>query len=318
MKNGRCNYLPEFLTKSKKPARFAKYCGFTGRPGCRALMALFLIVACGPLTAACAPHQAAENEVPIAGSADLPGNADFCWIDELVEEAIGEGQLPGAVILVGRNDQILYRKAFGHRAVVPALEPMTVDTIFDLASLTKVVATTTSIMKLIEAGRISLEDPVAKYIPNFERHGKSEITVRHLLTHMSGLRPGFNPARQWQGYQAAIEQIGDDVPVTAPGERIVYSDLNFVLLGEIVRRVSGMPLDQFAQQHIFKPLGMRDTMYNPPANAAVSNCADRTLRERFSTLPGPGWYDASRAGSRSRCPPHGRRGGARRALQHSR
>jgi len=251
------------------------------------LLALFLIVACGPSTAAGPVYQAPEIELSISDSADLPGNADLCWIDELVEAAIGEGQLPGAVILVGRNDQILYRKAFGHRAVIPALEPMTVDTIFDLASLTKVVATTTSIMKLIEAGRISLEDPVAKYIPNFERHGKSEITVRHLLTHMSGLRPGFNPARQWQGYQAAIEQIGDDVPVTAPGEQIVYSDLNFILLGEIVRRVSGMPLDQFAQAHIFEPLGMRDTMYNPPADLQSRIAPTERCGSGFQPCQGP-------------------------------
>jgi len=279
--------LPEFITKSKNTGCFAKYCGFTGKQSCRALLAIFLIVACGPLTAAGATYQAPEIESPIEDSADLPGSADFCWIDELVEAAIREGQLPGAVILVGRNDQILYRKAFGHRAVVPALEPMTVDTIFDLASLTKVVATTTSIMKLIEAGRISLDDPVAKYIPKFERHGKSQITVRHLLTHMSGLRPGFNPARQWQGYQAAIEQIVDDVPVTPPGERIVYSDLNFVLLGEIVRRVSGMPLDQFAHEHLFKPLGMRDTMYNPPANLQSRIAPTERCRNDLQPCQGP-------------------------------
>ncbi|MEJ2168689.1 MAG: DUF1343 domain-containing protein [Desulfobacterales bacterium] len=279
--------MPEFITKSKNTACFAKYGGFTGKQSCRALLALFLIAACGALTVAGAAYQASEIKLPIADSADLPGNADFCWIDELVEAAIGEGQLPGAVILVGRNEQILYRKAFGHRAVAPALEPMTVDTIFDLASLTKVVATTTSIMKLIEAGRMSLEDPVAKYIPKFERHGKSEITVRHLLAHMSGLRPGFNPARQWQGYHAAIEQIAADVPVTAPGERIVYSDLNFVLLGEIVRRLSGMPLDQFAHEHVFKPLGMRDTMFNPPANLQSRIAPTERCWSGFQPCQGP-------------------------------
>jgi len=287
MKNGRCIFLPEFITKSKNTGRFATYCGFTGKGSCRVLLALFLIVACGPLAAAGATCQAPEIESPIVDAADFSGNADFCWIDELVEAAIREGQLPGAVIIVGRNDQILYRKAFGHRAVVPALEPMTVDTIFDLASLTKVVATTTSIMKLIEAGRISLEDPVARYIPEFKRHGKSEITVRHLLTHMSGLRPGFNPARQWQGYHVAIEQIVDDVPVTPPGERIVYSDLNFVLLGEIVRRVSGMPLDRFAHEHLFKPLGMRDTMYNPPANLQSRIAPTERCRNDLQPCQGP-------------------------------
>jgi len=280
-------FLPEFITNFKNTACAAKYCGFSGKRRCRALLALILIVVCLPVTAAGATYQAPDIEMPIADSTDLSGIADFCWIDELVEAAIREGQLPGAVILVGRNDQILYRKAFGHRAIDPALEPMTADTIFDLASLTKVVATTTSIMKLIETGRISLEDPVARYIPKFERHGKSAITVRHLMTHMSGLRPGFNPAWQWQGYRAAIEQIVEDVPVMAPGERIVYSDLNFVLLGEIVHRVSGMPLDQFAHEHVFNPLGMRDTMYNPPANLQSRIAPTERCRSGFQPCQGP-------------------------------
>ena len=231
---------------------------FVEKRGCQVLLALLLIILSGPLAAASLPNPG--NETPVAVSADF---ADFCWIDDLVEEAIRQKRLPGAVILVGQHERILYRKAFGHRALVPDPEPMTIDTVFDLASLTKVVATTTSIMQLVDTGRISLEDSVTRYIPEFKRHGKSGITVRHLLTHMSGLRPGINPARRWRGYRAAIEQITDDVLRTPPGEDIVYSDLNFILLGEIVRRVSGMSLDQFAQEHLFKPLGMQDTMYHP-------------------------------------------------------
>ncbi len=238
-----------------------RHISFTERQGCQILLALLLIFTCSPLAAA--PFAVPDNVAPVAASADSPDIADLCWIDDLVEEAIRQNRLPGAVILVGQNDRILYRKAFGHRAVLPDLEPMTIDTVFDLASLTKVVATTTSIMQLVEAGRISLEDPVTRYIPQFKRHGKSGITVRHLLTHMSGLRPGIKPPRRWSGYLAAIEQIVDDVPVTPPGKSIVYSDLNFMLLGEIVRRVSGMPLDQFAHKHLFKPLEMHDTMYHP-------------------------------------------------------
>jgi len=227
------------------------------------LPALMLIVACATAATAPAPYQHRGMAHPAADSDDFSASANLCWIDDLVAEAIRAGQLPGAVILVGQNEQILYRKAFGHRALVPDMEPMTVDTIFDLASVTKVVATTTSIMQLVEAGRISLEDPVTRYIPQFKRHGKSTITVRHLLTHTAGLRPGFNPIWRWKGYKAAIERIVNDVPVAAPGERIEYSDLNFILLGEIVRRVSGIPLDQFANEQLFKPLGMHDTMYNP-------------------------------------------------------
>lgn len=246
-----------------------------------------LIVACATLTAAPVAYQAPEIGLPVADSEDFTENAELCWIDDLVEEAIHEGRLPGAVVLVGQNEQIIYRKAFGHRALVPDIEPMTVDTIFDLASLTKVVATTTSIMQLIEAGRISLDDPVVKYIPRFKRHGKSKITVRHLLAHTAGLRPGFNPAWRWKGYRAAVERIVNDVPVTEPGERIAYSDLNFILLGEIVRRVSGMSLDRFANEHLFKPLGMRDTMYNPPPNIKSRIAPTERCWKNFRPCKGP-------------------------------
>ena len=266
------NALISSISKTRRDISFTK------RPGCQALPALALIIIYGLLAAA--PFPIPGNVAPVAASVDFPGNAKFCWIDDLVEEAIRENRLPGAVILVGQNERILYLKAFGWRALVPDLEPMTVDTVFDLASLTKVVATTTSIMQLVEAGRISLVDPVSVYIPRFKLHGKSGITVRHLLTHMSGLRPGINPARRWKGNHAAIEQIIDAVPVTPPGERILYSDVNFILLGEIVRRASGMSLDQFVHEHLFKPLGMHDSMYHPTAElqsriAPTTRCGKR-------------------------------------------
>jgi len=256
------------------------------RLGCQVLLVLWFIITCGS-PAAAASDAILEGAALWADSADLAGVARLCWIDDLVEEAIAEGHLPGAVILVGQNERILYRKAFGHRAEVPAVEPMTVDTIFDLASVTKVVATTTSMMQLIEAGRVNLDDPVTRYIPQFKRHGKSNITVRHLLTHTSGLRPGFNPARRWRGYRAAIAQIIDDVPVTAPGDRIVYSDLNFILLGEIVRRVSGMSLDRFAREHIFKPLGMHDTLYHPGAKMQSRIAPTERCWKDFQPCGGP-------------------------------
>ena len=243
--------------------RLLRDISFFEKRGCQVLLTLWLVIPSCSLFAA--PFSIPMSLALVGVSVGVPGNADLCWIDDLVEEAIRENRLPGAVILVGQNERILYRKAFGHRALVPKREPMTIDTVFDLASLTKVVATTTSIMQLVDAGRISLEDSATRYIPQFKPHGKSDITVRHLLTHMSGLRPGINPARRWRGYRAAIEQIVDDVPVTPPGQNIVYSDVNFILLGEIVRRVSGVSLDQFAHEHLFKPLGMRDTMYLPSA-----------------------------------------------------
>jgi uncharacterized protein YbbC (DUF1343 family)/CubicO group peptidase (beta-lactamase class C family) len=185
-------------------------------------------------------------------------------IEPLVEEAIQAKQLPGAVVLVGRRDRVIYEKAIGNRAVTPAVEPMTPDTMFDVASLTKVVATTTSVMMLVEEGRIRLSDRVATYIPGFERYAKANITVRHLLTHVSGLRPDVDLGELWTGHDTAIALAIEEVPAAAPGDRFVYSDINFFLLGDIVRRVSGMPLDQFARERIFVPLGMTDTMFNPP------------------------------------------------------
>ena len=157
---------------------------------------------------------------------------------------------------------------------------MTDDTIFDLASLTKVVATTTSVMKLVEEGRIRLNDPVAQFIPEFGRYGKGGITIRHLLTHMSGLRPDLELEVEFHGADEAIRRAIDEVPTAPPGERFVYSDINFFLLGDIVRRVSGEPLDRYAKAHIFEPLGMTDTMFLPPESLRAAHRADRALPRR--------------------------------------
>ena len=185
-------------------------------------------------------------------------------IEPLVTQAIAEKKLPGAVVLIGRGDQILYQRAIGNRAVVPAAEPMTLDTMFDLASLTKVIATTTSVMILLEEGKIRLSDRVSTFIPGFERYGKQDITIRHLMTHVSGLRPDLDLADQWNGSETAIQLAIEEVPTTPPGERFVYSDINYFLLGEIVHRVSGQTLDAFAHDRVFEPLGMKDTMFLPP------------------------------------------------------
>ena len=192
--------------------------------------------------------------------------ARFEAIPPLIEEAIAAKKLPGAVVLVGRGDRVLWQKAIGQRAVEPAAEPMTADTIFDLASLTKVVVTTTSVMKLVEDGRIRLNDRVADYVPGFERYNKANITIRQLMTHTSGLRPDVDLADDWSGYDAGIALAVEEIPQSPPGERFVYSDINYVLLGDIVKRVSGMPLDRFAKQYVFDPLGMKETMFVPPAS----------------------------------------------------
>src|SRR4051812_2974980 len=187
-------------------------------------------------------------------------------IEPLVQQAISEKKLPGAVVLIGRDDRTIYQQAIGKRAVVPETETMTLDTIFDLASLTKVVATTTSVMMLVEQGKIRLNDRVSTFIPGFERYGKADITIRHLMTHVSGLRPDVDLGDAWNGYDAAINLAIEEVPTSAPGEKFVYSDITYSLPGDIVRRVSGQPLDRFATEHIFQPLGMKETTFLPAAS----------------------------------------------------
>ena len=199
----------------------------------------------------------------LAAVAAPTAQAPFEQVPQLVGAAIARGDLPGAVVLIGRGDRIVYRNALGRRSVDPS-EPMTDDTIFDLASLTKVVATTTSVMQLVEQGRVRLRDPVAQFIPEFAAHGKERITILHLLTHTSGLAPDLPLEVEFRGTDEAIRRASDLTPSSPPGDRFVYSDVNFFLLGDIVRRVSGEPLDRYAKAHVFDPLGMRDTMFLPP------------------------------------------------------
>ncbi len=186
-------------------------------------------------------------------------------IGQVARREIACGHIPGAVILVGHQGRIVYRKAFGLRAVEPCPQPMTVDTIFDLASLTKVVATTTAIMKLADRGLIKLDAPAATYWPAFAANGKGRITIRQLLMHTSGLRPGLMARFRWSDYDGAMAAIVQDHPVRTPGTKFCYSDVNFITLGEIVHRVSHLPLDVYCNQEVFRPLGMKDTFFNPPA-----------------------------------------------------
>src|SRR5580700_10075813 len=148
----------------------------------------------------------------VASGQTFRGAAD---LDAAINQAIREDKIPGAVLLVGHRGEVVYRKAYGSRALVPAKEPMTVDTIFDIASLTKVVATTSGLMKLLEQGRIRLDDPVTTYLPEFQG-GNSPITVRDLVTHFSGLRPDLDLEPQWSGYETGIRKALADKPASAP------------------------------------------------------------------------------------------------------
>ncbi len=195
-------------------------------------------------------------QAPFAGSAALDG---------VIEEAVREGRIPGAVLIVSHKGVVVHRKAYGWRSLTPRREPMTVDTIFDAASLTKVVATTSVLMRLFEQGKLRLNDRVTQYLPEFQG-GESEITVRNLLTHFSGLRGDVDLDPPWSGYETGIRRALIDKPVAAPGERFIYSDINFVLLGEIASKLYGKPLPEAAAEVVFRPLGMRDTMFQPPAS----------------------------------------------------
>jgi uncharacterized protein YbbC (DUF1343 family)/CubicO group peptidase (beta-lactamase class C family) len=185
-------------------------------------------------------------------------------IDSAINQAIAEDRLPGAVLVVGHQGKIVYRKAYGRRALVPRPEAMTVDTIFDLASLTKAIATTSSLMKLFEEGKFRLNEKITRYIPEFQG-GRSDITIRDLFTHFSGLQPDVPLEPAWSGYENGIRLACTYAPAGPPGVRYVYSDINFVLLGELVRRLSGQMLSDYARQNIFPPLGMKETAFQPPA-----------------------------------------------------
>ena len=205
-------------------------------------------------------------------------------MDAVIAEAIESKRLPGAVVLVGRKGRIVWLKAYGARAVEPAREPMTSETIFDLASLTKVIATATSIMILVERGKVRLSDPVSNYIPELKGEGRERITIEQLLTHVSGYAPDFDLRERWTGYDEAIKQLIKEPLRNPSGTRFTYSDIGFITLGEVVARAGGMPLDQFAQKNIFEPLRMRHTGFRPSASLLTRIAPTEKRRAQLSYL----------------------------------
>src|ERR1044072_5317070 len=190
-------------------------------------------------------------------------SAGLARMDAVMTEDIANKRLAGGVVLVGRRDRVVWRKAYGARAVEPVREAMTPDTIFNLASLTKIVATATSIMILVERGKLRLTDPVSLHIPELKGEGRDRITIEQLLTHVSGYAPDFDLRERWTGYDEAIKRLIKEPPRNPPGTPFTYSDIGFITLGEVVARAGGMPLDQFAQKNIFGPLHMVDTGFRP-------------------------------------------------------
>ena len=198
-------------------------------------------------------------------------------LEAVVAAQIADGNVAGAVVAIGDASGVRERVALGQRSNGPAAEPMTEDTIFDLASLTKAVATATAVLQLAERGRLELDAPASRYWPAFADGGKAHITIRQLLTHTSGLPPGLAAQSELRGPATVLHAIGVMPPIAAPGHRVIYSDLNYVALGEVVHRVSGIGLDAWCAQNIFQPLGMRDTAFRP-SHKAIPRIAPTIIR----------------------------------------
>lgn len=224
---------------------------FSYRIGSRIMMSLAaLLISCS----------AFASDVPRLHSESLEP------ISEIVDQAVKDGRIPGAVVLIGQGDRVLFRKAFGWRSLEPDRTPMTADVIFDVASLTKVIATATAVMQLVEQKKLALDKPAAAYWPAFGKYGKGRITLRHLLTHYSGLRvePKLKP--RISGCGAVLKAIASERPLHPPGRVYQYSDLNFIILGELARRASGLSLDRYCSRYIFAPIEMKDTSFKPEAS----------------------------------------------------
>ncbi|MFT3741627.1 MAG: serine hydrolase domain-containing protein [Gammaproteobacteria bacterium] len=239
------------------------------------------------LSASASPHfPAGANQVEIP---DQPGVRKelLANIAPLVQHSIAEGYYPGAVILAAHKGNIIYKGVFGSSRVEPNQAPMQFETIFDIASLTKVIVTTTAIMQLMEAGKLDLDARVAEYWPAFAQSGKGAVTIRELLTHTSGFAPDLDP---WKPptdaaarYKTGLTQVETATLVAAPGKVFTYSDINFITLGHLVEIISGQPLADYAKQHIFQPLNLSTMTFNPPSSlreqiAPTSSPEDQQMR----------------------------------------
>ena len=192
------------------------------------------------------------------------GQTGLDTIDSIVNRALDDRLFPGAVVVIGHDGKIVFRKAYGMRSLEPTREPMTADTIFDMASLTKPTMTALAVMQLCDEGKLNVNEAVAKYIPEFGVNGKESITIRQLLTHYSGLAPDLDLKDQWQGKQDAYSRAFNSDLAHAPGARFEYSDINYIILGALVERISGLSLDEYAQRFIIALLGLERCRYLPP------------------------------------------------------
>ena len=189
---------------------------------------------------------------------------DFSSIDRIMAAALKAHTVPGAVVFVGHDGHVVFHKAYGNRFTIPAHSAMTEDTIFDMASLTKVIATTTAVMQLYQQGRFRLNDPLSKYLPEFAANGKEDITIRQIMTHYSGLPPDLDLSYPWTGKQTAYDMAFAVKPERPPGTAFRYSDINFIMMGALVEKLSGMTLDAYTAKYVFAPMGMDHTRFLPP------------------------------------------------------
>ncbi len=239
--------------------------------------ALLICLWCSTIVAAAPPET-----IPVVSpeSAGMDSKR-LATIDDVINEGLSQAKMPGAVVVVGRREGIVFRKAFGFRQVKPQQAPMTLDTVFDLASLTKPIATATSIMVLIQQGKVDPNATVATYLPDFSANGKDSITVRHLLTHTGGLIAD-NSINDYKGTpDEAISAIYALKPNAAPGEEFTYSDVGFIVLGQIVKAVSGKNVHEFSQEAIYQPLGMSETGYLPSEALKVRAAVTEQREDRW-------------------------------------
>jgi len=232
-------------------------------PDSRLAMRHFILIAVCLVLAATIAH-AAPPKLPRASPQDTGLDpAAFTQIEPLIAAAIGEGQMPGCVLAIGRHGKLVWLQAYGQRQVEPSAEPMTIDTVFDLASLTKPIATATCTMQLVESGQLKLTDHVVTYISDFSSHGKDQITIEQLLTHQSGLIADNSLEDYANGTQAAVNKICELELVAKPGERFIYSDVGFIVLGEVIHHVANKNVQELSHERIFAPLGMDETGFLP-------------------------------------------------------
>ena len=184
-------------------------------------------------------------------------------IETVFEEGLSDGEMAGCVVCVGRGGRIAFLEAFGHRQVEPAKVKMTSDTVFDMASITKPVATATSVMMLVERGQVRLRDRVSLHLPEFGQNGKDKITIQDLLIHQGGLIPDNAISDYEVGVEKALERVYALETYVEPGSKFVYTDVGFIVLAELIRRKTGQSVHEFSQEHVFRPLGMYETGYLP-------------------------------------------------------